>query len=717
MKMKSMFKVTSSVVCSVVFSTATAQTTLEEIVVTAQKREESLQDIPVSVKAFSANEAENLGVESVVDIKIVAPSLNSVAANGIYIANTIRGVGSLGIGAGVESPVGIYIDGVYQAAPFLFSTQLNNISSVEVLNGPQGTLFGRNATGGLVHIKTARPPSDPAGKFSLSYGNERTRIGKAYFGGAVLDDLSADVAFSGKWQGDGFGTNLTTGEDWNRQEKNRTARTKWLWTPSEQTEVTLLGSYFEGKGTMGAAVGWPGKVSGFPPFDVSPDLGFDSEGDHPFTRQIDGGGGSLQVRHDFERMSLTSITAYQESYYELEQDLDATPFPLAFLTYSQDDDQFSQEFQLSSSEESRLSWIVGLFYFDAQASADFIANFANLGGFFVDGGGVASTKSAAIYGQGTYALTNATSLTLGVRYTDEKREELDAVTDFIFNPSFPSPGPNITIPGTFPDSKLSEEKVTWRVALDYQVANDFMVYASISTGFKSGGFNTTTLPGAEAYLSEELTSYEFGFKSEMLENTLRLNIAAFYNDYQDVQIQGLSENVGLLVFNGPGAEIYGVDGDFTAILSDTLRFSGGFSWLDTDVEKFTNCPVSDPAGGVPLVVGDCTGNSLPFASELTFSSALTYFAEVGKGSLEATVNIYYNDGYYFEVDNVLEQGSYVLWGGRVNYTFRNGFSVGVYGKNLSDERIAGYGLTQTNGSAAIAYLEPRTYGVTVGYEF
>ena len=682
-----------------------------DIIVTAQKRDERLQDVPVAVTAVSDAQLEAASVKNVMELSLVAPSLKSVASNGIYLSNSIRGIGSLAYGAGVESPVGLFVDGVYQAAPFSFSTQLNNISSVEVLKGPQGTLFGRNATGGLINIRTSDPQSVPSGKVSLSYGNYDMIRGEAYFSGGVSDDLAADIAAISLVQGKGFGRNLVTGRDWNKVDHNVALRSKWVWTPGSGTTVKLIGDYFDGKGSNGANSGVPGMISGWTG-NVFPDLGYDNLSDVETTRTVEGGGVSLQVEQEFGAVAFNSISAYRTSRYSLLQDLDYEPVPYAAVAYYQKDRQISQEFQLSSIGASKLKWTVGLFYFDAKvdsAPTIHLEQFPFVGARF-DYLDTVTTRSYAAYGQGTYALGESTNLTLGLRYTNEKRKEKDASLNIVF-------APTVIVPVLYPDRSSTENKVTYRASLDHRFSPELMAYASVNTGFKSGGFNATA-PGEAPYRSETLTAYEVGIKSDLFDRRFRLNISGFYYDYKDIQVQRLLNNQ-LFLINGPKAEIYGVDADFYATLSEEISLSGGATWLSPKFKQFLGCPESSPMGGVPLTtVGtDCSGNQLPLASKFTASGAVNYSKEIGSGRLDLSTNIYYNRGYFFEADNILHQKSYALLGATANYTFDSGITVGVYGKNLTNKQIVAFAINQANGTPVEGYQEPRTYGVTLGFKF
>lgn len=699
---------------------STSTTKVEEIVVTAQRRSERLQDVPVAVTAVKGEQLEALGVQSALDLKAAAPSLNTGAANGFF-TSSIRGVGSVNYAPGVESPVALYIDGAYLAAPQASELALNNVQSVEVLKGPQGTLFGRNATGGLIQITTATPSSEPEGKFSVGYGNYDTFTGSGYIGGPLAEGLAADLAFSGRTRKDGYGNNIVTGTDVGEIERDIAVRSKVVWAPGEDTTVTLIGNYWKGEDSTGAIVAFPNKVSGFvntatgfAENRVNPDLDYDSDSNVDFNKRGRTWGGSLKVDHDMSAMRFSSITAYRTGTFHLYEDLDFTPFDVTDLVSRQRDRQFSQELQLSSLGDSRLKWTTGLFYFYLKSGYEPIfLDFTNYPfvGAALDLTGIQSGKSIAGYAQATYELFEDTNLTLGGRYTRERRKELSP--ELIVIPPVIGPLPPVNF-GTRSDTA---SKFTYRVSLDHRFTDGLMGYVSVNTGFKSGGYNSNE-PGTKPYKPETLDAYEIGLKTDLFDQRLRLNFAGFYYDYTNIQVQRIA-TTALVIENGPSARIYGVDVDFTAILSDAFSLTGGINWISPTFGSFPDCPISQPVGGIPLVQTgtSCKDNQIPLAAKFSGSLAANYSAKVGMGALQASVSVYNNSGYFFESDNVLDQGSYAKLGSTIKWTSDSGFSVGAFGKNLTDKRTRTFAATQAGGNAVVAYDEPRTYGVTFGYEF
>lgn len=684
---------------------------VQDIIVTAQRRDERLQDVPVAVSVVQGESLKALGIESVLDLNLAAPSLNTSNSNSYFTSN-IRGIGSGAYAAGSESQSALYIDGVYIAAPIASELSLTNIQSIEVLKGPQGTLFGRNATAGLVHVIT-RPPSDtPTGSFNVSYGNYGILMGDGYISGALAEGLSADLAVSGTTQGEGFGRNRVTGTDTYKIEHDVIVRSKIAWKPGADTKVTLAGSFWDGASSRGGVVNWPGKLSGFVVGRVGPDLGYDADVNDPYLSTGWTASGSLRIDHDFGPVALSSISAYRKGISTLSEDLDFAPQDQAHLFQEQSDRQISQELQLSSSNSGPLKWTAGVYYFNLKSVYQpIIVDFANQPGVGakITINSAQTAESVAGYGQATYEVAAGTNITLGGRYTVEDRKESDAFQ------SVEIPAIGLTIPQSFPSQSVEAKKFTYRISVDHRFSEEVMAYASFNTGFKSGGYNSNG-PGAAPYEPESLKAYEVGFKTDLLDRRLRINLAGFYYDYTNIQVQRISQ-FSLIVVNGAAAKVYGLDADFTAVLADGFTLTGGFNLIDPKFKQFPNCPTSSPAGGVPLAPGSCDNKQLPFAAKFSGNVAANYIADVQGGELTASANLYYNSGYFFESDNQLKQPRFAKLGASLSWRSESGIKVGVFGRNLTNRRTATFGATQAGGNAVIAYADPRTYGVTLGFDF
>lgn len=681
---------------------------LAEIVVTAQKRSENLQDVPIAVSAVSGGTLKAMGVRDVQDIKVAVPTLNSTSTNG-YLTSSIRGVGSIAAGPGTESPIALYIDGVYIAAPQVAATQLNNVESIEVLKGPQGTLFGRNATGGLIQITTRTPGDTSSGKFEIGGANYQTLSGSAYVSGPISSDVSADISIIGRAQGKGWGTNVALNKDVYREYHTFSVRSKWVWRPGPDTTVTLIGDYTDSAASLGAFVGQPGKKSGWPPFAINPDTGYNVNYNINPRRTVWDTGASLRLTQAVGTLELSSITAYRRSEIHHVQDFDFTANDLANFHYTTPGRQISQELQLSSKDSNRLKWTAGLYYFNSEfAYKDYVLNLP-IFNRSVTTNTKQTARSFAGYAQASYELADNTHLTLGGRYTTERRQEKDATLVI-------TTATVATVP--LANAAITADKFTYRASLDHRFSNELLGYVSYNRGFKSGGFNIGT-PASRTYDPETLDAFEVGLKADLLDRRLRINVAGFDYKYKNIQLQRIFPNGSIGIVNGPSAHIYGLDADITALLTDGLTLTSGIGWTSPKFRTFLNCNKGSPNGGVPVTnVGtNCSGNLVALAAKFVGNVRLNYTTDLAGGKVDASTSLYYNSGYFFEPDNVTRQDRYAQLGASVKWTGSNGLSVGVFGKNLTDRRVITFAPTQTNGNQVVMYAEPRTYGVTVGYEF
>ncbi len=343
---------------------------LDEIIVTAQRREQSLQDVPIAIQAVSAEQIENSGITTVQGLSVLVPGL--AVQQGAANANTyLRGVGSQVLGPGLESPVATYVDGVYYASVFGTPHGLSNVARVEVIKGPQGTLFGRNATGGLVHVVTRTPSQDPGLELDFGYGNYDTSNVGVYATAGLGSSLAADFSASLTNQGEGYGINLVNGQDVNRTENDLQLRSKWLFTPSEGTQITAIFDYNEVDTSRNVFRVLPG--TGLPP-PLGPNYGgsvFNTASNvEPYIRTR-GGGASLEIRQDLGFADLVSISAYREGRTRAALDLDATAFFFSNVSpLLQTEEQVTQELQLQSNDDGAFQWIVGGFYFNDVATLD-----------------------------------------------------------------------------------------------------------------------------------------------------------------------------------------------------------------------------------------------------------------------------------------------------------------------------------------------------------
>ena len=687
---------------------------LDEIVVVAQKRAENVQDVPIAITAVTSEQLGAAGVASTSDLSMVAPSLN-VGSNAGYFLPRLRGVGNPTFGPGIENAVATFVDGVYVAAVPGTLLSLNSVERVEILKGPQGTLFGRNATGGVINVISKEPKAGFSGEADVSYGNYDSWTGNLYLTGGT-DKFAADLAVRGSTQGDGYGKRLPTSQQVNKVDSDIAARASFVFRPTETTTVHFAADYADRRGDLPSFSHALDEQPLFGP----PATGGPWDNNNSFRSKMklkNSYGLSLKVNQELGDVELVSITGYRNVKFDLNFDYDLTPTPALALTANLNDKSFSQEFQLLSNNDGPLRWVAGLYYFWNKAG--WFSEIEQAGPaiqppFFTTNvitDSFQKTKSLAAFGQATYDFGQGTSLTLGLRYTQDKRSIVGETSAIVVG--------GIPI-GVIQAGNAREtfRKLTWRVALDHQFSRDIMAYASYNRGFKSGGFNATLLTDPP-YDPEVLDAYEIGLKTDLLDRRLRLNLAAFYYDYSNIQVRYFPPSGQIGVKNGASANIYGLELDAVAVVTDRFRVTGGLTWLDP---RFGAFPAADSfvatgVGGNNQIKVDATGNQIPFATKFTATLGAQYRAPLMGGELTADVNGLYNDGFYTEVDEQRRQGNYVLVNASLGWVSPNkAYSVSVWGKNLANEAV----LLSKDGAlhgTAVSYQPPRTYGVTLGVKF
>ena len=688
---------------------------LQEIVVIAERRHANLQDVPITVTAVTAGSLESAGVTGTTDLATVVSGLTMPQSQGTPMPH-LRGVGNTAIGTGIENSVALYVDGVYHGSASFSALTFNNIAQVEVAKGPQGTLFGRNATGGLMQVTTVDPQPGFSGSAQVGYGNYNTVTEDLYVtGGSEL--LARDFAFQSSQQLTGWGTNLYNDEQVNKQVLDLSTRSKWVLNPWEGTAFKLIFDYAENNSSIGALrnygnapnIYYPQGFAGLPTFDVDNNI-------QP-SRDKKGGGASLQFDQDASFASLVNTLAWRQDSVENAIDIDTGPQPdVAVITHSADT-QFTEEFQLLSPVGSSWRWVTGLYYYYATSG--------NLPGDTYFGGTAVNpvshitlssndsteyTHSEAAYAQVTREVLSNTDLTVGARYTHESRS-VDSLSSGLIR--------NVTpISPTSLNKSDATDVPTWRVGLEHRFTDHVMGYISDSRGFKSGGFNLSN--GDTAYNPERLAAYEMGLKTEFLERRMSVNTSVFYYDYKDIQVSRFV-NGQALIYNGAGATSFGQDLDLTAVVTSRLTLRAGVELIR---DYFTSFPEADffltcPGKSTSVCSLSATGKQLPETPTATGTLNLDYRQPLthNAGMLAFNVNAAISSRYYFAPDNELSQSGYGLLNGSILWTSaEEGLSVRLWGKNLTD-RIYALSLNQAPGTTAVSYAAPRTYGITVGTKF
>jgi iron complex outermembrane receptor protein len=705
---------------------------LAEIVVTAQKRSENIQDAPLSVTAFAGSALAAAGVTFVSDLGEMDSSLQFSAIGGIATV-FMRGLGNPVATSGNEASVPIYIDDVYYSrlSPSFFD--LANVNDVEILKGPQGTLFGRNASAGVISIYTRDPGNTPVIEGKVGYGNYATTTAQLYASVPITDKLAADISLSEYDQASGWGRDVYNGTqtDLNR---SFTARSKFVWKPADGTAVKFIGYYVEQNslqgelttpyaGTVGGGVDNSGTIT-VPPVRPQPrfyDVNLDQMPGVTNTTY----GGSIRVDQEVGFGVFSSISAARKTNESLYEDGDVTSYPLSIVKARPVDQQYSEELQLKSKPGAPLSWIGGLFYLNTLAGYDpihisgdtYIAEGIQTIGLV----GEQRLNSFAPYGQLTYPILQDTNLTAGLRYNRDDLRGFGSTTIYPY-PGGPLSGlgPSFLAAPTF-DQTRDFEKLTYKVGLDHHFDPNIMAYALVSTGYKSGTYNTVSISSG-ALEPETVTTYEFGVKTELIDHRLRLDGAVFRNNLKDPQVQ--STQMGLeTVINAGSARSQGVEIESTALLSRGLTARLSATYLQAEFLDFSDAPYfyQRPGGGNNLGSINARGNVLPRAPRESVDAGLNYVVDVSSvGKFDFDANVAYSSKFYWDSDNVISEGALAIVNASATFTPRHAEALGIrlWAKNLTNREY--YSIEyeeQGTGGFAASPAAPRTVGGEIRFKF
>jgi len=711
---------------------------IEEIVVTAQRRSESLQKVPITVEAVTQ---QSLQASGVVNASALSAAMPSVVIQQTYAGATpfIRGVGSVNTGFTAEQPVATYIDGVYlpNAASGVFA--FNNIDRIEVLKGPQGTLFGRNAVGGLINIVTKDPSFTPQFNGSVGYGNYNTVDASGYVSSGFGDKFAADFSALYHDQMEGWGRNLVTGD---KILKNReySFASKLVWLPTNDTKVTLRGLYDNTNTDQGAAFGvYPGSrgTDGTPYYDEYTIANVRDPSALSTQENV-----GLKIEQDFHKVQFVSISGYnhtESDVHAVQNGIPGAPITgeSAFNQHNAGkSDTYTQEVQLLSEKDAPFQWILGAFYMhdhftlNADVFPTCVAGVCAGSPTPIHSVGDQTLQSYAIFGEGTIKLPMSTRLTLGLRETQDDKDESKAYRTPI--PGYSSsvavlPGPNaFGQPGAAP-TKASFSKLTWRAVLAHDFTPSVMGYLSVNRGFKAGAYNPTSFANPIAQ-PEVLDAFEAGLKSDWYDHKLRLNVAAFAYDYTNIQLRTGAPPAPpgqTIVYNAAGAHEYGLDADLVFKPTNFVTFNASTSLLDAKFSSFPGgaCTFARTIGGAILGGAASTpcslkGYTLPLAPKLTANVGMSYRIPTRNGDFIFNVNDAYNGGFYWGVDNRLSQSPYHLasaslsWNAPDNHT-----QVQLYVHNLGNAYYFVAGVEASGGVDDYSPGAPRTFGIKLSYKY
>lgn len=710
-----------------------ARAMLEEVIVTAQKREENVQTVPIAVSALDEETLRNASMLTLDDVSRQVPGFTVTTYNPVTPQPYIRGIGSNVSDAGTDASVGVFIDGVYAGRAGGYRADMFDIERVEVLRGPQGTLFGRNVAGGALSVISNRPVHESAAELELTAGDYDLRGVKGMLNGSLGSRVAGRVAFATR-ERDGDTDNTVTGSEL-RDEDNRSARARLLWDASDAVSLLVTGEYSEddlrgpsARNFWGAdpSVVLDSTGIGF----LSPFLLPSSPDPWRIEAAVDGFAeremyaATAQLDWDLGFGTLTAISGYRDLEYRFLDDVFGLAFDPAsgiepLLTNSADEasDQFSQEVRVTSGGEG-LVWTAGLYYLEEEVSRDEV--FSPLGDSVLYDQ-AADTSSYAAFGQVTFALGDRLDLTVGGRYSyDEKSFDLATSGGGVFalgfgllttDPANPEAGP-VTFDASDDESWSN---FSGRLSLEFSPTDDSFLYATWSQGYKSGGYNgqaTNYTAAVTPFDEETVDNYEIGFKTEFLQRRARLNLAAFYMDYQDLQVfvTSYETTAGLFVDNAGEAEITGFEAEFLLTPIDRFDLTASYAWLDAEL------------GDNELETVE-KGNVLTRSPEHSASVAAQYRFPVGRlGDLLLRADYAWQDKLYFQLENPEQsaQEAYGLWNLRAALLGAAGWEVALWVKNAADEEYwvtafdPGFG---SDLAASSVQGNPRMWGVTGIYRW
>ena len=702
---------------------------LGEIVVTAQKRAQNLQDVPISVSAFDDKAIKESGFTNSLSIGDQVPNLEIKTFGGVPNI-FIRGVGNNDFNASSIGPISIYRDDVVVASTGSQIFSLFDLERIEVVRGPQGTLFGKNTTGGAIQFFSKLPDGEYEGNARFGYGRFDLFEGEAAVSLPITDGLSLRVAGIVRRR-DGEKVNLFTG-DRAIDVDEAAARAILRWQPTSATDVRLSvgggrdrSDYLENKpvGTINGA-----DLFGYSdPFPDRPNLlNFNGQS----RNYSDNVFANLNISHSFGNFTFKSITGYDKSDVDNRVDVDGGTKRVDEITFLTDAEQVTQEFQLAY-DHGPLNAIAGLYYFqenlDADSNADLLGELT-----FAQGAlplitrATRKNRAYAVFGQATYAVVPSLRLTLGGRYTIDKvraTHRADLVPGF-FDANIPDGAPVPLVP--FAPLRDTFKSFSWRIAADVDLTDDILGYASIDRGFKAGGFNIgiiTSVAERTQVDPEYLTSYEIGLKSTLFDRRLRLNMSAFYYDYTDLQVLSVNRQAGSAVptlglDNAADATIKGLEVEATALPVDWLNLGLNFGILDAKYKNYLSGAI-DPVTGNPR---DFSGNRMPGAPKFTLSTFAQVTVPVGRFETRWRAEYNYTGKKYYNnaQDELISSGEgYGLLNLRIALADpEKGWELAAWAKNVTGKAYI-VDATDTSGFGFVPryYGERSTYGAEFSFRF
>lgn len=675
------------------------------IIVTAQKRSESVQRVPIAISVATGDQLIASGVNSTRELNLIAPGLNyTFSSNGAQIV--LRGLASLNSTPGQESLVSVFVDGVYQPSQTGLLFDLPNIERIEVLKGPQGTLYGRNAAAGAISIITKDPSQSVEGNVRVGYGRYSSRRIDAYVSAPLASNFGMNV--SAQYSGDnGYikdtfaGVNAGLRRDRKGASESWSVRAKLLWTPTPDLTMRVIG--YRNQLDTTANVAWRPITPISNALLTDPNVVFAP--DYAYNGNIDGysksesAGASVEVVWDFPAFTATSITSYGQVQADSLTDSDAGPNNVAWNRLRFLEKTFIEEFHLVSNTDGPLSWLAGFNYFHNVSRYNPLV--LNLGTIIRTP--TVSAQAPSIFGELTYKLTDQLSISGALRYTSERRT-LRQVVQGVF----------------LARAERRFNKVTPRVTLQYQIDPKTQLYATYSQGFKSGLYNASNvvLPLTPVFPAE-IVAYEAGLKTQPAPG-LRVNLSAFYYDISNLQETARLPNTTTALVNAARAESYGGELEINYRASPQLRLNGGIAYSHARYTDYPGAIYYVPRAdgrGYQLVTDNAAGRPLLRAPDWSINASGTYEIPTSFGSVSLNAAYSFQSNFYWDTGKQLAQGETHLLNGRITVANASeDLQFSLVGKNLLDRRryafkfntnLVNYGIQQ----------QPLWYGVELSYRF
>ncbi|GGW95549.1 TonB-dependent receptor [Alteromonas halophila] len=727
---------------------------LEKITVTAQKRTQSIQEVPISIATLNGEEFESLfsGGGDILELAVRVPGLYAESSNGRVAPRFyIRGLGNTDFDLAASQPVSIVMDEVVMENVVLKSFPLFDVQQVEVLRGPQGTLFGRNTTAGIVKFDTVKPTQDFEGYAELGYGSYNTVNFEGAVGGALAENLSGRISVLSQDRDDYIDNGFTGQDDVIGGFDEKAWRAQLLWEPTTDFSALLNVHGRELKGTASifrANVFDKGSNDLNENYDRTTvwydgDLDGDGNADNN-PQEYSGFGSSLKLSYLFDGMELTSITALETADGFSLGDVDggtgsgdtAKPAPIPFTAVTQDNmddlEQFTQEIRLASNTRAALNWQLGAFFFDSSF------NVTSIDGLYGATTVFHENTTWAVFGQSSYQVNDKLNITGGIRYThDDKslrvgQQNVDGDCNFL---DFNQDGIPECIQQDYDPIDVDDGQVSYELSANYNLTDDISLFARYANGFRA-----QTIQGRDVAFegspsvadAETINSVEAGFKSDLLEDTLRLNVAAFYYTVDDMQFSAIGggNNFTALV-NADKGDAYGFEVDAEWLATDQLSLTAGYSYNHTEI-KDDNLTVQ-PCGSSADFAGNCTvmdprtdsnqafidGNPFPQAPETIFNFTARYTIPVGNDgeffvftdwAFQGETNLFLYDAVEFKTDDNFEGGL------RIGYdNFVDNYTIAFFGRNITDEDNVKGAIDFNNLTGIIN--EPRIWGIEARFSF